>query len=616
MEPPLSVFADDSARVAPAPSTSGAGARSKAPPLGAITAAAILFAAAVTLVMFWTRLQEVWFHGAFHNPDDAMRLVEVRALLAGQHWFDMTAYGLDPPFGASMHWSRVVDLPIAVLIKLFGLFTDVARAEILARLVFPFVLLLALFAGVAAIADTLLGPAARLPAIGTALFCGCAIVQFQPGRIAHHAPQIVTLVFMVGAALRALDPARARHAALAGVLAGLSLAISLENLPFILGLSGMLVAFWIWRGAACDRALRFFALGLAGGLLPFFLATVGPTHWFDSVCDAFGAAHLGAGLIGAAGCAILGVQSRRLPTRAHRLAAAAAVAAPVVAYVGAFYPDCLHDPFAKVAPLVRTIWISNVSESFPFMRFLKENPVGAALSFFPVAMGLCGCLAAAALTRGTTAARFLLLAVLSAIGLALVFWQIRVFTSVTPLAIMGGLPLAVWAHDRARARGQDILAIFALCLVFPFTSFAWIFVLPDEAAARNPPNTCMAPQSFAPLAALPPGRVVAPIDSGAFFLAHTGLSVFAAPYHRNNDGNLLAFESFMAKPDAARAMLAARGVDYVMICNNFGETQALANRAPDGLAAALLAGKVPDWLVPVAVRDSPYSVFRPLSNKK
>jgi hypothetical protein len=611
MEIILSVLADESLRLAPR----GAAARAKAPPMAVITAAAALFAAALTLVMFATRLQEVWAHGAFHDPDDAMRLVEVRALLAGQHWYDMTAYRLDPPFGASMHWSRVVDLPIALLIKLFGLFTDTARAEILARLVFPFALLLALFAGIAGIADTLLGPAARLPAIGTALFCGCAIVQFQPGRIAHHAPQIVALVFMVGAALRALDPAKARHAALAGGLAGLSLAISLENLPFILGLSGMLVAFWIWRGAALDQMPRFFALGLGAGLLPFFLATVGPDHWFDPVCDAFGAAHLGAGLIGAAGCAALGFQSRRLPTRAHRLAAAVAVAAPVAAFVAVFYPDCLHDPFAKVAPLARAIWISNVSESFPFLRFFKETPVAALLSFIPVVLGLCGCLGAAALTRGTTAARFLLLGVLCAIGLALVFWQIRVFTSVTPLAILGALPLPVWAHDRARARGHDILAIFALCLVFPFTSFAWIFVLPDEAAAKRPPNSCMAPGSFEALAALPPGRAVAPIDSGSFLLAHTGMSVFAAPYHRNNDGNLLVFESMMAKPEAARAMLTARGADYVMICPNFGETRGLANRAPEGLAAALLAGEGPDWLIPVPGGHTPYSVFRLLPNK-
>src|SRR5882762_2558721 len=49
------------------------------------------------------------------STDDAMRLVEVRDLIAGQGWFDLMQHRLDPP-GLPMHWSRVVDLPLAGLI--------------------------------------------------------------------------------------------------------------------------------------------------------------------------------------------------------------------------------------------------------------------------------------------------------------------------------------------------------------------------------------------------------------------------------------------------------------------------------------------------------------------
>src|ERR1700704_7183794 len=52
------------------------------------------------------------------STDDAMRLVEVRDLLAGQGWFDLTQYRLDPPAGGVMHWSRIVDVPIAFLIQI------------------------------------------------------------------------------------------------------------------------------------------------------------------------------------------------------------------------------------------------------------------------------------------------------------------------------------------------------------------------------------------------------------------------------------------------------------------------------------------------------------------
>ena len=53
------------------------------------------------------------------DTDDAMRLVQVRDLLAGQGWFDMVQHRLMPPEGASMHWSRLVDAPLAALIGQF-----------------------------------------------------------------------------------------------------------------------------------------------------------------------------------------------------------------------------------------------------------------------------------------------------------------------------------------------------------------------------------------------------------------------------------------------------------------------------------------------------------------
>src|SRR5882757_9611547 len=51
------------------------------------------------------------------STDDAMRLVEVKDLIAGQGWFDLTQHRLDPPAGTPMHWSRLIDLPLAALMR-------------------------------------------------------------------------------------------------------------------------------------------------------------------------------------------------------------------------------------------------------------------------------------------------------------------------------------------------------------------------------------------------------------------------------------------------------------------------------------------------------------------
>ena len=50
---------------------------------------------------------------ALGDTDDNMRIMQVRALLHGQGWYDLRQYRLDPPWGANIHWSRLVDLPIA-----------------------------------------------------------------------------------------------------------------------------------------------------------------------------------------------------------------------------------------------------------------------------------------------------------------------------------------------------------------------------------------------------------------------------------------------------------------------------------------------------------------------
>src|SRR5881628_3499474 len=63
------------------------------------------------------------------DTDDNMRIMQVRGLLHGQGWFDLRQYRMNPPFGANIHWSRLVDLPIAGLILALRPFLGGAAAE-------------------------------------------------------------------------------------------------------------------------------------------------------------------------------------------------------------------------------------------------------------------------------------------------------------------------------------------------------------------------------------------------------------------------------------------------------------------------------------------------------
>src|SRR3712207_5648742 len=47
------------------------------------------------------------------DPDDNLRMAQVRALVGGRGWCDPRRYRLNPTAGADIHWSRIVDLPFA-----------------------------------------------------------------------------------------------------------------------------------------------------------------------------------------------------------------------------------------------------------------------------------------------------------------------------------------------------------------------------------------------------------------------------------------------------------------------------------------------------------------------
>ena len=550
--------------------------------------------------------------GAFTDPDDAMRLVEVRAWLAGQSWFDVTALRLDPPGGASMHWSRLVDLPVAAFIALFRLAFDPATAEALARLAVPVTLAIGFFAGVARLGLLLLGESG-LALVG-AVLSAAVLVQFQPGRIGHHAPETLTLLWAVATAVASLDPAKARQAGIAGALVALALAMSLETLPFLATLCACMPLAWVARGDAMRRTLRWFGLGLGAALPVLFCATLAPQRWGAPVCDAFGIAHLVAGMVMAAGALALGVVSPALPRRAHRLLAVAALGGLALLAVALASPACLGSPFAGVDPLVREIWLDNVVESESLPRCLRETPMLALMIAAPVALGLAGLIAAARASTGLVALRFKVLAAIVAVGLALGFAQVRVLGSVAPLALYGGVS-AVGALRRllaGRTRGIAGLAALAPALILPFTSTGWGLALPDDTPQGSglSEDACLAPTAFAPLATLPAGRAIVPIDAGSFLLVATALDVFDAPYHRNNDGNRYAYDVMSAPPDTARALLATRHADYVMTCAGISDTKRLALRAPHGLAAAILSGQVPAWLERLPLAGTPYQVYR------
>ena len=120
------------------------------------------------------------------------RLVEVRDLIGGQGWFDVFQYRMDPPDGTSMHWSRLIDAPLAGLILLLKPLLGMHDAQALTLYFWPallFAIALALIAAIARQVSNSTAPVIAAVVLGVLAFP--ALVHFRAGAIDHHNAQIV-----------------------------------------------------------------------------------------------------------------------------------------------------------------------------------------------------------------------------------------------------------------------------------------------------------------------------------------------------------------------------------------------------------------------------------------
>lgn len=574
---------------------------------------AILFGTFAVIAFTWPKFLAVWQSGAFFDSDDAMRMVQVRDWLSGQGWFDMVAYRLDPPHGVLMHWTRITDVPIGFLIRFFETFSTPDTAERIARIVYPLSLLIAFFATLVPLAKRLAGAQTVVLACILAAFSFSFAPEFAAGRITHHSAQIVLLALMLGLTLDVLDSGRIPRAILAGGLASLSLAITIENMPFVVAMITIVAIAWIARGATMAPALAALGGTFAIGAVLVFATTIPPQRYGADVCDVFSVAYLLVAVAGGVGLGALALVTHRLSSPVRRTCGVVAVAGAAITAVALTFPDCLKDPHSSVDPLVRELWLSNVNQAKPMWRLIVSRPLDAMQLAVPLFLGLTGAIVAACKETGMARARWLAVVGFVAVGIAGAMWQLRVAHSVAPLAVLG----ALWPFERLRrwaAPRSRVLAALPFVVAATFTPWPWAFATPSPVGTSGPkygnPQLCFAPASIVALDALPPSLVFAPIDSGPYILALTHHAVLGGPYHRNNDGNRFVIDVMLARPEAAHQLLRGRGVHYVAICPAIEELSIYVARAPNGLAALLRGHAAPAWLERVNVNAAPFAVYQ------
>lgn len=557
------------------------------------------------------------------DNDSLLRLVQVRDLMAGQGWFDLHQYRMGPDGGFVMHWSRLVDAPIAALVLLgTALGGSAAAGETFAQIVWPSALLAGSLVLLMRIARRCSGEAAIVPT----LVIGAAGMHFTgifaPGALDHHNIQVLLTLGLIANLLDLpQQTGRAfRSGASAGACAALMLAIGPETVPFIAA-AGLLVAFWFWRnGEAAASQTAGFGLGLAAVAGVVFLGTVAPNAWGQARCDAFTAPEGAMAGLAGLGLAFVASLGRLRGSAGMRLAALAGLGFCCTAVVVHFFPQCLASPFAGIPQRLKDLWLNKVSEGQPFHRLLFSDPINAAGYYGP--SFLAAFLLARRVWREGMSRGLLLMTAIGGVAVLLSLWMVRGAFFSIPLSapVLGGFVghIRQQAHENRKSvkAGAALAGAWLVSLNLIWGVAVALATLPAAAeaetrAANDAKNECALAADFTALAAQPPARVLAVSNLGSPILAHTAHRVLAGPYHRNVAGNLEALDIWTGTAAQARARILAGGIGLVAFCSGSSETRVLAAAAPGSFGAVLLSRTVPPWLVPVAgTEEAPLQLFR------
>jgi len=317
----------------------------------------------------------------------------------------MTQYRLGPDGGTLMHWSRIPDIPLIILIQFFDLFLPAQTAENWAISIWPPLSAGGVIAGLLLGARHLGGQKAGifiLVILATYLF---RHYRFTSGAIDHHNLQLGFISLAMGGVLSPVFGHKSY--ALAGFAAAMCLGIGLEVNFFIAIICAYVALVWGIKGDMSARGVRAFGLALSLSCMFIFITTVAPPNYGQIYCDAFSLIYL-MGLV----CGAL---------------------------LASLAPQCLSNPLDVLPENVRTLWLGQIDEAEPLRNEDPENI--AVIIYFLTAPFLALCLSLRQIYRREQILEYGGLACLLIVAIAMTCYQVRFYVFGHIFAL---IPLAVW----------------------------------------------------------------------------------------------------------------------------------------------------------------------------
>jgi hypothetical protein len=572
---------------------------------------------------FWGRMEET-----LNSPDNAMRLVQIRALLngagSGVSWFDPFEPRLSPPEGYMTHWSRLIDAGVAGLIVFFRLFAQPELAEKLARAFWPMLLTLPAVLATCAIALRIAGTQGARTALLLSLGAIAASPMFRPGEIDHHNVQLV-LVLMTLACAAWADQCL-KSAWLTGVMGALLLAIGFEYVYLFALIFAVLAGIGLFYAPWRIPISRIF-LGLGLSILIFWIGITPEKIRFVPVCDAlalntaFPIAILSFGL-----CALM-MRGESVSTVVRIVGATIMTCIATFVFLR-FEPRCLMGPYGTLDPRLFEVWMNHVEEVQPLFALFAKAPTDALIQLVFPLIALCfmpWLLHKVRIPKVTDEERYtsilsLLLIALFACAFIGLWLQVRIAT----MALWLGVPLVAWGVQvgcTGHMRGEFYRLIGAIALN-PIVVISVIAALSlaiaslqkstaqNDASVRDAQVACSKPSNFAKMAALPKGLVLGPRDLGSAVLLHTPHAMVSAPYHRLQRAILFTSDVMSTTTESAQVPVKQAGITYIFHCSGYLTPETRAMKDNGSLQMALLYDQPIPWLERLETGNSPLKIWR------
>jgi hypothetical protein len=550
---------------------------------------------------------------ALPDTDDNLRMAQVRALLNGQAWFDLHQYRLNPPIGANIHWSRIVDLPIAGIILALRPLVGGIDAEKAAIAIAPMLPLLPLLFALSLIVRRLVDPRAYPLAFAGLFFAGSATGMFMPARIDHHGWQLALAALAIAGLV---DKKRARGGVVVGLATAISLSIGLEMLIYLALAAAAITLLWVFD-ADERRRLAGYAASLGGGTALGFLLFASYANRLP-VCDALSPVWLSDALLGSA--LLLGLSIYSPGDWKRRLLLAVGAGVLIAAFHALMWPHCLSR-LEGVSPEVERLWLSHVREARPIYRHGAR--IAAMVSALPVTGVVGWILLAIVRRRDAKALRFVIAAALPCIvATLLLLWQTRTGPAAQIFAIPGAAALTwiavPWAfqsrHAVVRTLGTAALIIIGFGAAGPLATMISKppKPTPREAQVNVANKQCNSLWGMRFIAKEPRGLVFTFVDLGPRLIAVTHHDAITGPYHRNGEQIGDVMKAFRGNEAQARTIIADKyKSDYLMICPNMSTSTIFRSETPKGFYSQLEKGWTPAWLQPVPLaKGSPFRMWR------